>query len=110
MKIRAKLCDVDGYQALIRLQFHNRRTSDDKIEAVLPDDLRTVPDLDLPLALDGKAAGTQFRKQGARVDALQETRPERFIDSRRGIHDFVDERCGFHTPKAWLSQQIRNGD
>jgi hypothetical protein len=96
LKIRTKLRQMDRNQTLIRLELDNCRACDDEIETVLSYQLRAVPDLDLPLALDGEPAGSQFGKKSAAIDAFKESGPERFMHTRRGIHYLAEKRGAVH--------------
>lgn len=89
LKVRSHLCTVRARDSAIGFQLHNDGGVDDKVQLVFTYELRAVPDLDLLLALNGKAAILQFRYQRPAVNAFQKPRAERPMYQPRRIDNSV---------------------
>ena len=75
-------------------QFDDHCLFNDDVQAMLPNDLIFVVDVDLLFCLCEKTTEVQFVEQGPVVDRFNETGPEKFVDFESGADDPAGEFHG----------------
>src|ERR1051326_3279509 len=75
-----------------RLQLHNKRTLDKKIDAMLTNRLRSIEDRNRFLSFELNTQRVKFHRERFFVKGFEKTRTEFRVHANRGAYHPVDER------------------
>ena len=95
---------MDWNEMLDRLDFQDKLTCDNEIQALMASELTAVQNRKLLLRFERNALSFQFEAHGAGTDVLEQSRPERAVDCDATPDCSVDERLEFIRELRWKSQ------
>lgn len=79
---------------------------DDRVEAMMPDDLLLKPDWNSGFALDGVSTSSQDSGESIRIDAFQESKSKRVVDIEETPND-LSRALFFRQPPLFATHILK---